>query len=228
MEIRLHRLAPILLVIALPSFAQTLDHLEPDNSAFGWEWSREYYMNVATVLGNVLPEQSPRVYVLPSNINEYVIGIEDDTTPCSIVVGRVEQTLWLYESRKDDDDPALREYMADWPEDPLDVNVIVNTQSAPPEICSRIRDAWITVLLRTRYPDPSELRAGVDGVTFHFSAWQRGIGVLSGKIWSPERQSVPGKLVSLAFAMRNYARAGSSDSIGIVVEALATLETALE
>ena len=215
-------------LLALPGQAlgQVYDHLEPDDSIFGYEWSRDYYSNVAQVLGSVVPDGSPRVYVLPSNMNEYVIGIDDEEEPCRVVFGRAEYTIWVYESRKQT--PELYALTSDFPEDPRSVAVEVSSQPVPADQCERIRGAWTAVLLRTRYPDPDEARLGLDGVSFRFSVWQRGLGMLSGKTWSPERQTVPGKLVALSLAMRNYARSGDRDSYEPMVRALAEVELALE
>lgn len=201
-------------------------HLEPDDSMFGYEWRRDYYSNVAKVLGNVVPEQSPKVYVLPSNMREYVVGIDDEEGACAIVFGRVEYTLWIYESRKEN--PELKQLTSEYPDDPLDVEVVVETQPAARNFCDRIREAWVAVLLKTRYPEPDDVRLGLDGVSFHFSVWLRGMGMLNGKVWSPENQTIPGKLTALTFAMRNYARSGSQDELEKMQSALTELEGALE
>lgn len=198
-------------------------HLEPDDSVFDKGWRLDYYSNVARVLGDVVPEQAPKVYVLPSNMPEYVVGIDDRESSCSIVVGRVEHTLWAYESRKDAPDLELP---ADWPKDPLDVEVEVDAQPAPRHFCDRIQAVWIATLLETRYPDSGQVQIGLDGVSFHFSVWLRGMGMLHGKIWSPEPMTTPGKLVALAHAMRNFARTGSQDTLARVQTALAELERA--
>jgi hypothetical protein len=200
--------------------------LEPDDAIFGYEWRLDYYSNVARVLGNVVPDQSPKVYVLPSNMREYVVGIDDEEGSCAIVFGRVEYTLWVYESRKEN--PELQRLTSEFPDDPLDVEVAVETQPAARHFCDRIREAWLAVLLETRYPEPDHVRLGLDGVSFHFSVWLRRMGMLNGKIWSPEEQTIPGQLVALTFAMRNYARSGSRDELGNVQSALAELEGALE
>jgi hypothetical protein len=54
------------------------------------------------------------------------------------------------------------------------------------------------------------------------------MGMLSGKIWSPESQTVPGKLVALSMSMRNYSRSGPGGDLDVLDAALAEIETVLE
>jgi hypothetical protein len=54
------------------------------------------------------------------------------------------------------------------------------------------------------------------------------MGTLSGKTWSPERQTIPGKLVTLSGSMGAYARSGTGDDLDLMRVALAELEGALE
>ena len=224
----MYRLCLLFISLSGSAFGQANGHLEPDDSVFTYGWSLDYYSNVVRVLGRVLPERSPKVFVLPSNLNEYVIGINDEEGGCLIVSGRVTHTLWLYESRKDNSD--IDEYMknSDFPEDPLDVAVDLSDQPASPDFCRRVRDVWATTLLRTRYPDPDSVRVGADGVSFHFSTWQRGRGILSGKTWSPEGQTIPGKLVALSMSLRSYSRSGIGDDLEALDEALTEIESALQ
>jgi hypothetical protein len=68
-------------------------------------------------------------------------------------------------------------------------------------------DIWSRVLSQTRYPP--ERWSGCDGVTYHFAYCRsgiRGIPERSGKTWSPEEESVPGKLVGLSHALGDYAK----------------------
>lgn len=222
------RLAFMAIVLLSSATGQAQDHLEPDSSIFRSGWSFDYYSNVARVLGDVLPTNSPKVFVLPSNMHEYVIGTNTEDTRCSVVVGRVQHILWMYDSREDDE--TIDEYMFDagYPIDPLEVQVSIDTQPAPARVCERIRNAWVQLLLQTRYPDPETRRLGFDGVSYHFSAWLRGMGTLSGQTWSPDQQTVPGKFVMLAHAMRDFARSGSADDFELLESALAKLELELQ
>lgn len=203
---------------------QSYDHLEPEGSIFGTQVSLDYYSNVAKVLGDVLPYQSPKVTVMIP-IRERVIGIDDSENPCSVVVGSVEQSLWSYEVRANN--PDLDELPNSYPEDPMDVAVNVSREPISQELCTRIRAAWISMLLGTRYPAPEEARIGVDGVTYHFSAWHPG-QLLAGKIWSPDRGTTTGKLVMLSRVMESYAGSGSAEDLADIESTLEDLESDLQ
>jgi hypothetical protein len=63
---------------------------------------------------------------------------------------------------------------------------------------------WEKALLDVR--QPKEDVNGLDGVSYHFSTWIRGRGVLSGQTWSPDQGSKMDRLTSLAESIGDFAR----------------------
>jgi hypothetical protein len=61
---------------------------------------------------------------------------------------------------------------------------------------------WKKVLLGTRHP--RRARLGLDGVEYHFGYRDTVSGQLAGYTWSPEKTTVPGKLVAVSHALREY------------------------
>jgi len=55
------------------------------------------------------------------------------------------------------------------------------------------------MLMRTRYS--AQYAGGLDGAFYNFSMDVRGLGPISGKVWSPDRNSSTGTLVALASEM---------------------------
>ncbi len=67
---------------------------------------------------------------------------------------------------------------------------------------TRIETMFQNQLATVQYHDND--RHGADGVTFTFSASHPSKGIVAGTTWSPEPESVPGKMVELAVAMCTY------------------------
>ena len=66
-----------------------------------------------------------------------------------------------------------------------------------------IHRCWERMLLETRYRLPSDDISGLDGETYHFAS---GSG-MNGYVWSPDADTLPGRLVALAAALREFASA---------------------
>jgi hypothetical protein len=65
-------------------------------------------------------------------------------------------------------------------------------------------------MLRGVRRDPADLTAGIDGVTFHFSAFVLGEGVLAGETWSPEEGTQSARLVRVGTTLREFVEAPAS------------------
>jgi hypothetical protein len=84
-------------------------------------------------------------------------------------------------------------------------------------------------LLRTRYwicPADQLCEIVVDGVSFHFSTWVRGIGTVAGQTHSPKPESPPGQLASLVYTMRRYAESDAQVGSIELEQVLARVEEA--
>lgn len=88
---------------------------------------------------------------------------------------------------------------------PPSVNIYRSELAA--DLGGAVCDIWNRVLSQTRYA--REPLHGCDGLTYHFAYSRMGIKGIperSGKTWSPEKGSVPGKLVGLSHALGDYAK----------------------
>lgn len=69
------------------------------------------------------------------------------------------------------------------------------------ELAVAIHRTWARMLLLTRYP--AGVSRGLDGTTYRFSTFVRGMGVLEGEAWSPS-EGLPAEMVALGEALRDF------------------------
>ena len=69
------------------------------------------------------------------------------------------------------------------------------------ELAVAIQRTWARMLLLTRYPTGSW--RGLDGATYRFSTFVRGMGRLEGEIWSPDT-GLPAEMVALGEALMEF------------------------
>jgi hypothetical protein len=73
----------------------------------------------------------------------------------------------------------------------------------PTDLAVAVCDVWSKVLLQTKYS--LELQRGCDGTTYHFAYERHGkVPPMTGRTWSPPKQSVPGHMAELAHTLREY------------------------
>ena len=87
---------------------------------------------------------------------------------------------------------------------PLPPSVNIYRSELAADLGGAVCDIWSRALSQTRYPQ--EQCNGCDGIIYHFAYGRKGISEKSGKTWSPEKESVPGKLVGLSEALGSYAQ----------------------
>jgi WD40 repeat protein len=123
---------------------------------------------------------------LPSFEHEWAIGVgQPNASDKTVVTFReMDRQLW---GAKRGSKPTFKQKVA-----PIDDRT-----------AAMIRRCWERMLLETRYQLPSEEIGGLDGETYHFAS---GSG-MSGYVWSPDSDTLPGKLVALAATLREFASA---------------------
>jgi hypothetical protein len=213
-------LACLVLLTSLARSSAAQDHLLPNVNAFaepdGYLLKMRHIFAQAFDGGVIL-----RALVLPSFENEYVVGLQDIRGGVEAFVLEPSFNIWhtqLVEDFEDEIKELTRAGEAIPPETtaqlkklkgetPADYRTIKATRHAcalPREVSEEIRGVWKKMLLDVRHP--KEPRDGLDGITYHFSAFFVGWGELSGEAWSPDAESKTGRLVSLAEALGDYAR----------------------
>lgn len=85
------------------------------------------------------------------------------------------------------------------------------------ELAIAIQRAWGRMLQLTRYP--AHVSIGLDGTTYQFFTWVRGLGHLQGQTWSPD-EGFPAEMVALAQSLRDF----TVDQVGNEAELIARLQ----
>jgi hypothetical protein len=75
------------------------------------------------------------------------------------------------------------------------------------DLAVSISQVWKRMLLRTKHAEHASV--GLDGVSYHFVYWGSDTGKIGGCTWSPNQETVPGRLVALSEALRAYVKAQS-------------------
>jgi len=176
-----------------------------------------------------------RAVVIPSFSPEYLVGLRSaniEGVGHRVFYLRPTIRLWDYEllnmkqtgeirslkgsNPKDDVSKLQAEEIerlrSRLPANPKDVPLSRCEKPLDTAVAQQVSAAWIGVLLETRYL-PADDTDGRDGVTYHFSAFQREVltgqtvsppRFLAGEAWSPPRDSKPGRLSELAETLVRY------------------------
>ena len=82
----------------------------------------------------------------------------------------------------------------------------------PSEIAGVVYEIWANALLEVRYTRIGHL--GLDGTTYLFSTYLRGVGFLNGSAWSPEDDLPPKWMVEAGDLIMEYSRSVARDEVG--------------
>jgi hypothetical protein len=235
----------LLVALALPARAR--DHLIPDTSAFADPDS--YLLKCRHVFAAAFEHDATvRALVLKSFEKAYVVGLHVGDEGAQAFVLEASSSIWdteLLEMYKTgeigltttpdgkeiplEENETYKDLKRRTPADYRVIKAVRRARPLPRDVADEIKALWEVMLLDVRHPKKSE--DGLDGATYHFSAWVQGRGDLSGNIWSPKPESKTGQLVRLAEALANFARgAGSLETLTTRLEAArkAIAPTALE
>lgn len=152
-----------------------------------------------------------KVIVLPSFNLEYAVAVQAEGDQYSIITQRVESRIWSTLAENDlqlDDLPPFPTQICT---KPIDENLAL-----------RIEESWTQVLLETRYE--VEHMPNNDGITYHFSTASP-FG-MAGRTNSPDEDSKPGLLVSIANSLFEICASNDPQNIKTLERTLDQLETA--
>ncbi len=215
----------LLVVLAAPANAP--DHLNPDTSAFADPDS--HLLKCRHVFASAFEhEVTLRALVLPSFTKEYVVGIQVGDAGAEAFVLEPSSSIWdtelldmykkgeigpsLTSDGKEiplDQDQAYKALKKRAPEDYRAIRAICQARRLPRAVADEIKTLWKAMLLEVRHSEEED-EDGLDGITYHFSAWVPGRGDLSGHIWTPEPESKAGQLARLAEALADFARGAAA------------------
>src|SRR5262245_18468769 len=179
-------LATLALVAApLPAFSgEQADDLEPASSSLGaYAFEAEYHSSIrATLLKGATDQPSLRMLCLPSFEAEWAVTVGTPENGDARVEYRIALAkIWGHE-------------------EPEKIKITVREATIARTSAEVLYSAWKKMLLRTRYPPPSN-SIGLDGTTYYFTSFHRNVGMLEGTTWSPTKSSRTRQLVAIAEAL---------------------------
>jgi hypothetical protein len=185
-----------------PIFPTPVSHLEPEDSPFSapgmWEMGAYHQILAQSLLGAIDLDphrddykEVAMMFCLPSFESEWALCISGSRkTGFEVALAEPATSIWYSTFRKDT------------PSDPAAVRL--GRAGLTLDRGGAICDLWKQILLKTRYSTESCI--GCDGVTYHFTYWSIGKTPMCGKIWSPGKETIPGKLAALALSLKDYVR----------------------
>jgi hypothetical protein len=116
-------------------------------------------------------------------------GVPDDEKKYHVTVTRPSESLWYSRPRGNQKEKAKK------------VKVTRVDREISLELAVAIQRAWGRMLQHTKYPARDGM--GLDGATFQFSVWVRGLGDLHGETWTPDK-GLPAEIVSLGAELEEF------------------------
>jgi hypothetical protein len=150
-----------------------------------------------------------RMVCLPSFSPEWLVGVKkvDKKSVVFLLMGKEKiKSHWINGHYVMLDTPKGK--IRQWEEgrsEILGTPVIEYSAEIDPDTKKLLNDLWETMLLGTRYP--KKYMVGFDGTNYHFSMFIWGRGDLSGKTWSPDKDTNPGRLAEIGELLADYAKA---------------------
>lgn len=199
MKQRIYRFVLLASILGLPTHARAQDdHLRPDEgylSSAGF--AHVYLVAVRDTLVRNATDSPATMVTLPSFQPESIVFLLEKDETVFVVSAITTKQIWSSDNRRD---------------------IKVNTKEKPinAAIAEQISAAFALATSQAHYP--KERRMGNDGVTYHFSSFVRGTGVMAGQTWSPDPHTTCGMLVTLGEDMHGYVR-GEIDAEKLASEA---------
>jgi hypothetical protein len=185
-------------VVAAAQDAVDEDCLYPEESVFRENTvSATYYLKVAEVLlerSAGCPRPNLTVVCLPSFEVEWALRVRSAKVGFTAILTEPVEKIWCHP-------------------DPRSIQVRVKERALETELGGALSSVWKKVLIGTRHPRRGRL--GLDGVSYHFACSGPDVGNMAGRTWSPERTTVPGRLVAISHALRAYVEAGAEQIEGM-------------
>ncbi|MBF9221784.1 hypothetical protein [Hymenobacter ruricola] len=173
-----------------PLLAQAMeDHLLPSQGYFAsYAHERPYYPKVQEALCAGLSDTPlARVVVLPSFSPEYALSLEEKAHKYYLTYRVCLTSAWGALQRKETK--------------PVAVSTVTVELGAPAAVA--VASAFNKAILQTKYPAPTEgFSVRLDGTTYAFITFQRGVGLQSGETWSPVAGTKMGKLVAIVETLK--------------------------
>lgn len=193
--------------------ARRSENFQPSDGLSGVGPPSPYLLRIREALIGEQPYRQCQLLVFPSFRPEWAVYIVKPEDSGAVVVFKGFKTsLWNEVLRVTSDDARSTSYSVDSAaEQAALAQIKTELDQATAPITNRtvemLHDVWWETLGRARYP--VEERIGLDGTSYFADDWKDGQGSRSGRTWSPEPESLPGELVTLAERMAEYAHSPS-------------------
>ncbi|HWA03883.1 MAG TPA: hypothetical protein VG819_10175 [Rhizomicrobium sp.] len=198
------------LLSATGAYAQT--YLQSD--APKYDFDIVYQEDIQTVFHEAYADDVLlRMIAEPSFFREFAVGLKKTASGTSIFGLRAKVQIWTFESRDSlmmeardcvsSPHEGCRELQSESTDMPDDIHGIGLERCEillPEATVPKIEDAWHLALLTVG--SRTDEVVGVDGESFYFGAREDGQW-RGGKVWSPDPNTLPGRLVSLALDMND-------------------------
>lgn len=180
------------LVVGLAAFTSCIAaeedgaHLQPvDGYLSSYAHSHAYLVAVRNVLVRGAAQSPAMMVTLPSFRPEYIVFLEAKAGQTFVVSATATAQIWSAEKRER-------------------VTVSQKEKLLRADIADEISAVFALATSQSHYP--KEEQSGLDGVSYHFSAFLKGAGVRAGQTWSPASQTTCGRLVTLGEHLHGYVR----------------------
>ena len=169
-----------------------MNYLEPISSyLFAHDYSQSYAIRIRRFLfKNHEGDNWVKMVVLPSFEPEYMFSLEQKNNGYYIQASKANKQIYSNKDLKDD-------------------KITNRSRKCSIKMAQELKKLWCDVLLKTRYPQ--EKPHGFDGVSYYFSAFKSGdglvgspLGWVEGKTWSPN-EGLPFDMVEIGNRCFSYA-----------------------
>jgi hypothetical protein len=178
------------------------EHLEPEDSPFDRcdQQTAAYYEAIA---GHLLKGHEHQRYTLLSVV--------------CLPSFEPEWALLLLKSRFSDHFLALNAATDKLWSNPTSTIAVERLQAPiPSDLAATVCGAWESMLRRTRHHEKTRL--GLDGVNYHFATYAPELTSMAGKVWSPNDETSPGKLVELSHLLYKLVKHGEDERSAMLEE----------
>lgn len=184
--------------MAISCFGQK-EHLEPVRDFSQYEGILKDYYD--TVFPKLYEEFSQTPYArytsMPSFFKEYAFSVETIGGKHYIISNSLSENFWYAKKRKK-------------------VKLISNKTEIGDALYSKIGELFQLLIRQTKKPE--EKLIGLDGVTYYFSTVDETSEIKTGETWSPDRNSLLGRLVQICDNLFSIGNGGNISQIGISKE----------
>lgn len=198
------------------------DRLQPEAADFADYHATEMRVFREAYAGDVVA----RVVVEPSFQHEYAIALALDGGAYRLFVLEPSEQIWSYTVLKmmkdgsittgDDKGKAttadeIKKLEDSLPAHPELLKLTRCEIAIPPDVAARVIAAWKLMLTTT----VATTSSGLDGEFYHFALRDKD-NTLAGVTWSPVAASNPGRLVDMAFALRDACKTHGVRSLSAI------------